>query len=86
MLKNLRVRNLATIEDLEIGFEPGFSVLTGETGAGKSILIDAIRLLLGEKGALDLIRTGRREAVVERVQRPATPLGRRTSPPCRARG
>ena len=67
MLKNLRVRNLATIEDLEIGFEPGFSVLTGETGAGKSILIDAIRLLLGEKGALDLIRTGRREAVVEGV-------------------
>ncbi len=67
MLKSLRVRNLATIEDLEVGFEPGFSVLTGETGAGKSILIDAIRLLLGEKGASDLIRTGRREAVVEGV-------------------
>ncbi len=67
MLKSLRVRNLATIEDLEVGFEPGFTVLTGETGAGKSILIDAIRLLLGEKGASDLIRTGRREAVVEGV-------------------
>lgn len=67
MLKSLRVRNLATIEDLEVGFEPGFSVLTGETGAGKSILIDAIRLLLGEKGASDMIRTGRREAVVEGV-------------------
>jgi len=67
MIKLLRVRNLATIEDLEIGLEPGFSILTGETGAGKSIIIDAIRLILGDKGAPDLVRTGRSEAFVEAV-------------------
>ena len=67
MIKLLRVRNLATIEDLEIGLEPGFSILTGETGAGKSIIIDAIRLILGDKGAPDLVRTGKSEAFVETV-------------------
>jgi len=67
MIKFLRVRNLATIEDLEIHLEPGFSILTGETGAGKSIIIDAIRLILGEKGSPDLVRTGRSEAFVEAV-------------------
>jgi DNA repair protein RecN (Recombination protein N) len=67
MLKLLRVRNLATIEDLEIGLEPGFSILTGETGAGKSIIIDAIRLILGDKGSPDLVRTGKSEAFVEAV-------------------
>ncbi len=65
MIKSLRVRNLATIEDLELRLEPGFSILTGETGAGKSIIIDAIRLILGEKGAADLVRTGTREAAIE---------------------
>jgi DNA repair protein RecN (Recombination protein N) len=65
MIKFLRVRNLATIEDLTLEFADGFSVLTGETGAGKSILIDAIRLLLGEKGSPDYVRTGAPEATVE---------------------
>jgi DNA repair protein RecN (Recombination protein N) len=65
MIKSLRVRNLATIEDLEIRLDPGFSILTGETGAGKSILIDAIRLVLGEKSSADLVRTGKKEALVE---------------------
>ena len=65
MIKVLRVRNLATIEDLEVRMEPGFSILTGETGAGKSILIDAIRLLLGDKGSPDLVRTGKKEASIE---------------------
>ena len=65
MIKFLRVRNLATIEDLEIRLEPGFSILTGETGAGKSIIIDAIRLVLGDKGSPDLVRTGKKEALVE---------------------
>ena len=65
MIKFLRIRNLATIEDLELSLEEGFSILTGETGAGKSIIIDSIRLLLGEKGSADLIRTGKSEAVVE---------------------
>jgi DNA repair protein RecN (Recombination protein N) len=67
MIKSLRVRNLATIEDLELRFEPGFSILTGETGAGKSIIIDAIRLILGDKGSPDLVRTGRKEAFIEAV-------------------
>ncbi|HEX2694779.1 MAG TPA: DNA repair protein RecN [Acidobacteriota bacterium] len=65
MIKFLRVRNLATIEDLTLEFADGFSVLTGETGAGKSILIDAVRLLLGEKGSSDYVRTGASEASVE---------------------
>jgi DNA repair protein RecN (Recombination protein N) len=67
MIKLLRIRNLATIEDLEIRLDPGFSILTGETGAGKSIIIDAIRLILGDKGSPDLVRTGRSEAFVEAV-------------------
>jgi DNA repair protein RecN (Recombination protein N) len=67
MIRYLRVRSLATIEDLEIRFAAGFSVLTGETGAGKSILIDSLRLVGGEKASPDLIRTGCREAVVEAV-------------------
>jgi len=67
MIKFLRIRNLATIEDLEIRLDEGFSILTGETGAGKSIIIDAIRLILGEKGSPDLVRTGRKEAFLEAV-------------------
>jgi len=67
MIKFLRVGNLATIEDLELRLEPGFSILTGETGAGKSIIIDAIRLVLGDKASPDLVRTGKKEAHVEAV-------------------
>lgn len=67
MIKFLRVRNLATIEDLEVHLEAGFSILTGETGAGKSIIIDAIRLILGDKGSADLVRTGKKEAFIEAV-------------------
>jgi DNA repair protein RecN (Recombination protein N) len=67
MIKSLRIRNLATIEELELELENGFSILTGETGAGKSIIIDAIRLILGDKGSPDCIRTGRTEASVEAV-------------------
>ena len=67
MIKFLRVRNLATIEDLELPLDNGFSILSGETGAGKSIIIDAIRLVLGEKGSPDLVRTGKAEAFVEAV-------------------
>jgi DNA repair protein RecN (Recombination protein N) len=67
MIKSLRVRNLATIEDLELRMESGFSILTGETGAGKSIIIDAIRLALGEKASSDLVRTGKKDAGIEAV-------------------
>jgi len=67
MLGSLHIKNLATIEDLEIHLQEGFSILTGETGAGKSIIIDGIRLALGDKASPDLIRTGKAEAKVEAV-------------------
>jgi DNA repair protein RecN (Recombination protein N) len=69
MLGYLRIKNLATIEEVELELSPGFTILTGETGAGKSIIIDAIKLLLGEKASPDLIRSGRPEASIEAVFR-----------------
>jgi len=75
MLGSLRIKNLATIEDLEIHFQEGFSILTGETGAGKSIIIDGIKLVLGDKAFPDLIRTGKTEATVEAVFRLPLPQG-----------
>src|SRR6185369_8621321 len=65
MLSDLRIRNLAIIEDLEIAFEPGLNVITGETGAGKTILMRALGLLLGDRGGADLLRSGADEAEVE---------------------
>jgi len=67
MIKSLRIKNLATIEDLELDLEEGFSIITGETGVGKSIIIDGIMLILGEKGSKDMIRTGKAEISVEAV-------------------
>ncbi len=67
MIKSLRIQNLATIEDLELDLNPGFTILTGETGAGKSIIIDSIRLVMGGKGSTDLVRTGSRETSVESI-------------------
>jgi len=75
MLVSLRIKNLATIEDLEIHLREGFSILTGETGAGKSIIIDGIRLALGDKASPELIRTGKAEATVEAVFRLDPPKG-----------
>jgi DNA repair protein RecN (Recombination protein N) len=65
MLSELRVANFALIEQLQLAVPPGFVVLTGETGAGKSLLIDAISLLLGQRAAADFIRTGSEEAELE---------------------
>jgi DNA repair protein RecN (Recombination protein N) len=65
MLTCLRVRNFAIIDALEVELGPGLNVLTGETGAGKSILIDALGLVLGEKARNDLVRTGAAQAEVE---------------------
>ncbi len=65
MLVSLRIRNLALIEDLTWELGPGFNTLTGETGAGKSILIDALSLLLGERADKSLIRTGADSCAVE---------------------
>ena len=58
MLRFLRIRNLAVIDAVEVEFEPGFNVLTGETGAGKSIVVEAVGLLLGGRASADLVRTG----------------------------
>ena len=65
MLTELHISNLAIVDKLHIQFGPGFNVLTGETGAGKSILVDAIGLLLGGKGSVEMIRTGQEEATIE---------------------
>ncbi len=65
MLTCLRVHNLAIIDELEVEFGPGLNVLTGETGAGKSILVTALRLVLGGKGRADMVRTGATKAEVE---------------------
>src|ERR1700677_4262853 len=65
MLVSLRIRNLALIEDLAWEPGPAFNTLTGETGAGKSILIDALSLLLGERADKTLIRTGAESCTVE---------------------
>ncbi len=64
MLSELRLENYAVIDNAVIEFAPGLNLLTGETGAGKSILIDALGLLLGEKASADVIRTGAERAVV----------------------
>ncbi len=70
MIRSLRIQNLATIEDLEVRFKEGFSILTGETGAGKSIIIDGIKLLLGERASPELVRTGMEEATIEAIFTP----------------
>src|SRR5687768_15468901 len=67
MLRFLRIRNLAVIESVEVEFEPGFNVLTGETGAGKSILVEAVGLLLGARASADLVRTGESLATIEAI-------------------
>ena len=67
MLAELRLENYAVIDNVVIEFAPGLNLLTGETGAGKSILIDALGLLLGEKASSDVIRTGAERALVAAV-------------------
>ena len=67
MLRFLRIRNLAVIEAVEVEFEAGFNVLTGETGAGKSILVEAVGLLLGARASADLVRTGEAHATIEAI-------------------
>ena len=67
MLSHLVIRNFAIIEHLEVPLEPGLTVVTGETGAGKSILVDALNLLLGGRASTDVIRTDADAAVVEGI-------------------
>ena len=65
MLTELRVRDLAVIADVTLPFQPGLNVLTGETGAGKSMLVDALALLLGERASADVVRAGAEKTVIE---------------------
>lgn len=67
MLTELRIKNFAIIESVTLPLAPGFNVLTGETGAGKSIIVGALGLLVGERAASDLVRTGAERATVEGV-------------------
>jgi DNA repair protein RecN (Recombination protein N) len=67
MLKELQIRNFALIDELALGFEPGLNVITGETGAGKTILMAALGLAVGGKASAEVIRTGEDEATIEAV-------------------
>ena len=67
MLSQLFIKNIAVIESASVDFENGFNVFTGETGAGKSILIDAINAVLGGRTSRDLVRTGESKAFVSAV-------------------
>ena len=67
MLKNLRIKNYALVEDLDIEFYPGLNVLTGATGAGKSIIVGAVNLVLGERATTEMVRTGAEEAIIEGI-------------------
>src|ERR1700732_3867019 len=67
MLRFLRTKHLAVIDSVEVEFDPGLNVLTGETGAGKSILVEAVGLLLGGRASGDLVRTGEATASIEAI-------------------
>jgi DNA repair protein RecN (Recombination protein N) len=67
MLKHLSIKNFALIEDAEIDLGPGLNIITGETGAGKSILLGALSMILGERASTDFIRTGCDRAIIEGV-------------------
>src|SRR2546427_13048588 len=67
MLRFLRITHLAVIDSVEVEFDPGLNVLTGETGAGKSILVEAVGLLLGGRASGDLVRTGEDAATIEAI-------------------
>jgi DNA repair protein RecN (Recombination protein N) len=67
MLRFLGIRRLAVIDQLDVEFEPGLNILTGETGAGKSVLVGAIDLLLGGRASADLVRTGEDTATVQAI-------------------
>jgi len=74
MLCEIRIQNFAIIDRLEVHFNPGFNVITGETGAGKSIIIDAVDLLLGGRADVDFIRAGADKATVEGIFKPSDTL------------
>src|SRR5215472_6948840 len=72
MLQEIHIQNYAVIESLTVEFRPGFNVLTGETGSGKSILVDALDLTLGGRASADVIRAGADRATITAVFRTDT--------------
>ena len=86
MLTELRVRDLAVIADVTLPFQPGLNVLTGETGAGKSMLVDALALLLGERASADIVRPGAEKTIVEGAFEFASAVHRHLLPPFAALG
>ena len=77
MLTSLHIENVAVIKTLDLDFSKGFTVLTGETGAGKSIILGSVRMLLGARTDRDSIRTGEEKATVEGLF-----FGNRRPEPC----
>src|SRR5690348_15551442 len=71
MLKSLSISNLAVVTKLQVEFGEGLNLLTGETGSGKSIIVDALGVLLGGRGSAEIIRTGQQKAFVEGIFRAA---------------
>ena len=69
MLQELRIRDFAIIDELDLQFDAGLVVLTGETGAGKSIIVDAVELVLGEWADSTVVRSGAERAILEAVFR-----------------
>ena len=69
MLDSLYVKNLALIDEEEVTFTEGLNVLSGETGAGKSLIMDCINLALGGKASLDMVRSGCNSAFIEAISR-----------------
>jgi len=67
MLRTLYIRDYALIEELEVEFESGLNILTGETGAGKSIIVGALKMILGERASTEVVRTGAKKAVIEGI-------------------
>jgi len=86
VLTELRVRDLAVIADVTLPFQPGLNVLTGETGAGKSMVVDALSLLLGERASADIVRAGADKAIVEGAFEFVAALHRHLLPPFAALG
>src|SRR5258706_8315603 len=86
MLTELRVRDLAVIADVPLPFQPGLNVLPGETGAGKSMVVDALALLLGERASADIVRPGAEKTVVEGAFEFGAALHRHLLPPFAALG
>src|SRR5207245_2571830 len=86
VLAELRVRDLAVIADVTLPLSPGLNVLTGETGAGKSMLVDALALLLGERASSDVVRPGAEKTVIEGAFEFAPAVLSRLLPPFAALG